>query len=432
MRAGFDDLRAGLSLRDVASAEGLKVKAWGGGGGIRFECPGCGKGGVDGSGARARDGVTWRCVRCGAGGDVVDVLRLSRGLDAKGAFREACGLAGLRRGDRVTDAGEKAPAWRRGAKVVEVGRNEEAPPPVGAEDLAERHRAVRGAALHYINLAGLVTEDDDEDRAGPRCHVDFLAGLEREGFGARARISADGYRVRADLEADIATARAYLGQRLGAAWPKVRPIAGELVGLCPRDDTGLATWLRYLGGDALVEAAKRADLIRPDGRETFAGSLVYLWTDEKGSPTYITGRAVPGLGLARGGPRAKCPKAPHNNDGAYGLPLPELPFGAHLADKRDAAGGPVCIVEGELDAVHGLADGPTVATGGAGRMGGAKGVQAIERWLRGRDAVVVFDVEADPVKRAEVDRRAMRLARAVGCRWSPARGDGEIAEGARL
>lgn len=429
MRVGFSGLRAGLSLRATAEGEGLKVKAWGGGG-IRFQCPACRKGGVDGSGARARDGVTWRCVRCGEGGDVVDVLRLSRGLDAKGAFREACGLAGLRRGDRVAKGGEKPPAWRRGAKVVEVGRNEEAPSPVGAEDLAERHRAVRVTALHYINLAGLALEDDDEDRATARCHVGFLAEREREGFGARARIAPDGYRVLAGLEADIATARAYLMQRLGAAWPQVRPIAGELVGLCPGDDTGLTTWLRYLGGVALVAAARRADLIRPDGRETFAGSLVYLWTDEKGSPTYITGRAVPGLGLAQGGPRAKCPRAPHNNDGAYGLPPPELPFGAHLADA--AAGGPVCIVEGELDAVHGLADGPTVATGGAGRMGGVKGVKAIERWLRGRDAVVAFDDEADPVKRAEVDRRAMRLARAVGCRWSPARGDGVIAEGARL
>lgn len=428
MRAGFSGLRAGLSLRATAEGEGLRVKAWGGGGGIRFGCPGCGKGGVDGSGARARDGVTWRCVRCGEGGDVVDVLRLSRGLDASGAFREACGLAGLRRGDRVTDAGEKPPAWRRGAKVVEVGRNEEAPPPVGAEDLAERHRAVRATALHYLNLADLVTEDDDEDRATARCHCDFLAEREREGFGATARIAPDGYRVLAGLEADRGAARAYLMQRLGAAWPQVRPAAAELVGLCPRDDTGLATWLRVLGGVALVEAAKRADLIRPDGRETFAGALVYIWTDARGSPVYLTGRAVPGL--ARGGPRAKCPKAPHNNDGAYGLPLPELPFGASLADKRDAAGGPVRIVEGELDAVHGLMDGPTVATGGSGRMGGVKGAKAIERWLRGRDAVVVFDVEADPVKGAEVDRRAEGLARAVGCRWSPARGDGDIAEGA--
>lgn len=425
MRVGFSDLRAGLSLRATAEGEGLKVKAWGGGG-IRFECPACRKGG-DGSGARARDGVTWRCVRCGEGGDVVDVLRLSRGLDASGAFREALDLAGLRRGDRVPQRGEKAPAWRRGAKVVEVGRNEEAPPPVGAADLAERHRAVRVTALHYLNLAGLALEDDDEDRATARCHVGFLAEREREGFGATARIAPDGYRVLAGLEADLGAARAYLMQRLGAAWPQVRPIAGELVGLCPGDDTGLTTWLRYLGGDALVAAARRADLIRPDGRETFAGSLVYIWTDARGSPTYLTGRAVPGLGLAQGGPRAKCPRAPHNNDGAYGLPPPELPFGAALADKR---AGPVRIVEGELDAVHGLAVGPTVATGGAGRMGGAQGVQAIKRWLRGRDGLVVFDVDPDPVKRTEVDRRAEGLARAVGCRWVPARGDGDIAEGA--
>jgi hypothetical protein len=410
----FDELRERLPLREVAESEGLKVKPWGRG--ILFDCPACMKGGRDGSGARARDGVTWRCVRCGEGGDVVDVLRVSRGVDAKGAFREACELAGLRRDERPTERDKRPPT-----EVRRLADTEEAPSPVGAEDLAERLRAVRFAMIHYRTLADL--ESDDPDRPTARGHVDFLAELEREGFGATATRSPDGYLVLTDLEADIRKARGYLMQRLGAAWPEVRPVADELVGVCPSADSGLATWLRHHGGDELVEAAKRADLIRPDGRERFAGALVYAWHDLRGRAVYLTGRAVPGL---HRDPKAKlCPRAPYNNDAGIGLPLPEVPFGAFLADKLE---GPIWICEGEADALHGLAVGPTVATGGAGRMGGARGVEAIKRWLGGREAVVRFDDEADPEKRAEIDRRAMDLARSVGCRWIPTGSDGGIAE----
>lgn len=426
MTAGFDDIRGRLPLRGAAEREGLKVKRWGRG--IQFDCPVCRKGGRDGSGARARDGVTWRCVRCMEGGDVVDLLRLSRGLDAKGAYREACELAGLpSRGPGR--GGEKSPSdGREVAKVTAPDPDrddDEGPAPVGADDLAERLRALGLAALHYGNLAGLRL--DDEDQATAREHVDFLAELDREGFGATARRSPDGYLERPDLETARRVACDYLMARLGAAWPDVRAIARELVGLCPVADSGLAAWLRYHGGEALLEAAFRADLIRTDGRERFAGFLVYFWHDDRGRVVYMTGRAVPGL---HRDPKAKlCASAPHNNEAGFGLPLPTVPFGGWLADKL---GGPVWIVEGELDALHGLADGPTVATGGAGRMGGRRGVEALKRWLRGRDAIVAFDDEDDPVKRAEIDRRAMELARAVGCRWAPAGGDGGIAEEAEL
>lgn len=424
MRPGFDEIRERLPLRDVAEREGCKVRVRGRG--ILFDCPVCMKGCRDGSGARARDGVTWRCVRCGEGGDVVDLLRLTRGLDGKGAYREACELAGLRR-----DGGEKSPmVWREVAsaderQVEEDRQVEESPSPVGADDLAERHRAVRFATLHYRNLADLGS--DDEDRVSSREHVDSLAGLEPERFGAKATRDADTYLVLADLEVKREIARDYLMQRLGAAWPEVRDVNAELVGICPSDDTGLRVWLRFHGGDALVEAAKRADLILPDGREKFAGCLIYNWHDDRGRVVYLTGRAVPEL---HRDPKAKlCPKAPHNNDAGIGLPIPEVPFGGFLADELE---GPIWIVEGELDAVHGLMAGPTVATGGTGRMGGAKGVGAIRRWLAGREGVVCFDNEADPVKRAEIDRRAMGLARAVGCRWVPTGSDGGIAEGAEL
>jgi len=424
MRAAYAELRARLSLRDLAAQEGLKVKAWGRG--ILFDCPVCMKGGRDGSGARARDGVTWRCVRCGEGGDVVDLLRLTRGLDGKGAYREACELAALR-----WEGGEKSPmVWREVAsgderQVEEDCQVEESPSPVEAEDLAERHRAVRFTGLHCVNLLDLGS--DDEDRVSAREHIDFLAELDPEGFGAKATRDAEGYLVLAELEAKREIAGDYLMQRLGAAWPEVRDVNAELVGICPCDDTGLLVWLRFHGGNALVEAAKRADLILPDGREKFAGCLIYNWHDDRGRVVYLTGRAVPGL---HRDPKAKlCPKAPHNNDAGIGLPIPEVPFGGFLADELE---GPIWIVEGELDAVHGLPAGPTVATGGTGRMGGAKGVGAIRRWLAGREAVVCFDDEADAVKRAEIDRRAMGLARAVGCRWVPTGSDGGIAEGAEL
>lgn len=232
------------------------------------------------------------------------------------------------------------------------------------------------------------------------------------------------------LMAELETTRAYLMERFGAAWPALRSIASELVGLCPAEDSGLRAWLRYHGGEALIEAARRADLISADGRERFARCLVYLWHDAFGRVVYLTGRKVPGFHphLLRD-PKAKnkclCPRAPHNNSDGFGIPLPAMPFGAFLADKLD---GPIFIVEGELDAVHELGAGPAVATGGTGRMGGRRGVEALKRWLRGRHAEVVFDHEDDPVKRAQIDRRAEELGQALGCGWRSLAGDGGIAK----
>lgn len=417
-KVDFGELRARLDLADVAEGEGLRV--WRRGGPrIIFACPGCGKGGTtarDDSGARARDGVTWGCVRCGEGGDVVDLLRLARGLDAAGAVKAACQLAGL---DRETGRPTPGEVWRpRRAPPPPVPEAE----PLAVEDLAERMRAVRLAAHHYQILAGLIAGDDWPSAAE---HVDFLA--EHGAFPRRRDLFNDRLqRVVPGLEENRLQALKYLGTRMGAAIGDARPILAELVGVCPSRNSGLRGYLETMGGAALVDAGARAGLFRHDGTDRFAGRLVYFWTDDGGRVVYLTGRAVPALVdvcNVRRDDKGEVIKgealpvfAPDRRGDRLGVPAPSAPFGGHLALRRD---GPVVIVEGELDAVHELVAGPAVATGGTGRMGNARGVEALRRFLAGREVIVAFDREADPDKQRRTDERAAELAQAIGARWVP-------------
>jgi len=168
-------------------------------------------------------------------------------------------------------------------------------------------------------------------------------------------------------------------------------------------------------------AGQRAGLFRRDRSERFAGRIVYFWADANGRVTYLTGRAVPALvdvcGIRRDSKgeviKGEALPKPENNPERIGVPLPQAPFGAHLAQRS----GPVLIVEGELDAVHELMGGPAVATGGTGRMGGARGVEALKKFLDGRPAIVSFDREIDAEKQARTDKRAVQLATALGARW---------------
>lgn len=416
MSVNFNELRARLDLADVAEGEGLRV--WRRGGPrVIFACPACGKGGKtarDDSGARARDGVTWGCVRCGEGGDVIDLLRLVRGLDVAGAVKAACELAGL---DRETGRPTPGEVWR----PRRLPPPEPEPEPLAVEDLAERMRAVRLAAHHYQILAELVVGDDWPSTAE---HVDFLA--ERGAFPRRLDLFNERLqRIVPDLEEGRRQALAYLGQRMGAALEDARPILADLVGVCPARNSGLRGYLETMGGAALVEAGTRAGLFRRDGTERFAGRLVYYWTDERGRVVYLTGRAVPALVdvCGRRDDKGEVIKgealpvfAPERRGDRLGVPAPSTPFGAHLALVRE---GPVVIVEGELDAVHELVAGPAVATGGTGRMGNARGVEALRRFLAGREAIVAFDCDADPDKQRRTDQRAAELAQAIGGRWVP-------------
>lgn len=383
----FGFIRERLSLHAVADGEGLKPRPWARGG-LVFDCPACRRGARDATGARSRDAVTWGCVRCEAKGDVVDLLALSRGLSAGDALKEALRLAG------DVEADEPAP---RPAKSPERAPSPEKLPPsaLSGDDLAERLRAVRFAALHYSRFAELGPEGEPPDERDERWEI--VSPAEQADFCG----------IRLDVEA-LEAGQAYLRERLGKALPEIRPVAYELIGLCPGPFTGLARFLEIHGGRGLVEAAKRADLIGADGRERFAGGLVYFWHDLGGSVAYLTGRTR----------TAKlCPRAPHNNEDGRGLPLPEVPFGAYLTDRGAWDDPTIWIVEGELDAVGALLGGPTVATGGAGRMGGARGVEALRRWLAGRPAIVRFDAEPDPEKAAKIDERARKLAEALDCRW---------------
>lgn len=78
-RRGWIEDARGVPLPDVAAALGLNVHRRGGR--ISLECPGCGadrRGRTDPRGAAGltADGAGWRCHRCGAGGDGLDLAAL--------------------------------------------------------------------------------------------------------------------------------------------------------------------------------------------------------------------------------------------------------------------------------------------------------------------------------------------------------------------
>jgi len=420
-RHDFEALRDGLDLAVIAEGEGLKV--WRRSRGLAMMCPACGRGDRSGSGALSRDGVRWSCVRCEAKGDAIDIIRLCRRIDAAEAVRIARELAGL--GAPSPSTGWSVPSVRSASSGPRILPSV---PALDAVDVAERMRAVRLAALHYQYLAGLA---DGEDWPSPEEHVDFLAEL--GAFDARRVRIGDGRRRVPDLEVSIGAALAYLAERAWAALHDSRPLVAELVGICPAQDSGLRGWLRHHGGDALVEAGERAGLFLADGGEHFAGRLIYLWTDDIGRVVYLTGRAVPALvevcGIQRNDKgeviKGMALPSPDNNPRRIGVQPPDYPFGAAVARRLVAEGDAIELVEGELDAIHGLRAGPTVATGGTGRMGSERGAARLRAWLESLPSVtpiVSFDREADGGKQAEVDRRAMALARAVGGRVVPAKG----------
>jgi hypothetical protein len=398
MRRDFDEIRACLELEKVAEDEGLSPKRRRESGALTFACPACHQSlSSDRHGAAmSNDKQRWKCIRCDEKGDVIDLLRLTRGLDASGAIRLASDLAGL-----DADSGR--------AKPGDVWKPKQRPSPsvpafdpLSSDDEAERMRAIRLAWLHLQNLTGLA---DGEDIPSSAEHLRFIVEL-----GGLERMLA----ARSDERRQVALA--YLRQRMGLVWNDAKPFLGKLVAVAPASDSGLRGYLQIMGGTALVEAGEHAGLFRKDGSETFAGCLVYAWTDERGVVTYLTGRQVPGLRDWERKGEALPVFNPERRGDRIGVRSPSVPFGAHLSNKRT---GSVAIVEGELDAVHELVVGPAIATGGTGRMGNAGGVAALKHFLAGRDAVVSFDSEPDPTKQTKTDERAERLATMLGVRWMP-------------
>lgn len=378
MRRGiFAELRERLDVRDVAEGAGLTRRR------LDFDCPACSRK----LRVRSNDGRGWHCVGCKSRGDAVDLLALMGGGDRAAALRAACRLAGIDLDDRSND---RPPPPPRPAPSP--------PPPLADDEREQRLRALRAAALHYGYVSGWWGH---KDTPRPGEHLHYLADL--AGFDRR--------QIPGILAASDA-AQAYVSRRLQCV--PADPLAG-IVAACPTRRTGLAEYLRHLGGPELAEAGTRTGLLRADGSESLAGRVVYLWTNARGSVVGLTGRAVPGL------VRDEAPKVlalPVHGTGAdpeRGIPRAGVPFGLHLALRLP---GPILIVEGETAALAALRDGdPAVATGGTSRTRPENLSAALGD--RVADAMVVFDCESDPDKQRATDDRAEGLASALGCLWVP-------------
>lgn len=381
-RDTFAEIRARLDVRDLAKREGLDGRD-DKQGRLHFTCPICGRTHK----AMSADGAGWHCVACGQKGDAVDLLAAVRGLDAGEALRVAKGLAGILDDDR---ARWTPPPPRR------------QPPPLvvlSPDDAAARTRALRLAALHYGYLGGWHRDDDTPSPGEHLAHLQDFAGLP-------------------DLEAartkrDATAVRAYGGRRLAALDGRTDAQLAALVGAAPCARSGLREFLAHHGAD--VDAAVRAGLLRADGSEVLAGRLVYVWTDARGGPVYLTGRAI------ADDQQLKVYALPVHGAGAdptVGVPRPGVPFAlaAALAVAEEHPDLPILVAEGELDALALLSLGwPAVATGGTSRTPAA----TLAACLAGHPVRVVFDFgEADPAKQAQTDARAedtARELRALGC-----------------
>jgi hypothetical protein len=379
----FAAVRDRLDVRDLAAAEGLSREV------RHFDCPAC----LGRLKAMSRDGAGWYCVKCEARGDAVDLMVLTRRLSKGDALRECRRLAGV--------ADESPDRWR----PTPAPRRLPAPPSLDAGEWRQRTRALRLAAHHYATLGGWLA---GPVIASPESHLMFL----RDDLGLSEIDTAR-------TEQGLAIAGDYARSRLRALRSPVRTELAEIVGLAPSPRSGLAQNLASHGGAGLVDAAKRAGLLREDGSEPLAGRLVYVWTDPKGVALYLTGRAVPGFTREDAPKVLALPVFGAGADPGRGVPRPGVPFGLRhaleLADRRP--GRPIVIVEGEAQAFAGLASGRAVlATGGTSRTK----AQDIRSALGGRPALVAFDVEDDAGKQTRTDERALRLAADLGASWVPA------------
>jgi hypothetical protein len=378
MRRGiFAELRERLDVRDVAEGAGLTRRR------LDFDCPACSRK----LRVRSNDGRGWHCVGCKSRGDAVDLLALMGGGDRAAALRAACRLAGIDLDDRSND---RPPPPPRPAPSP--------PPPLADDEREQRLRALRAAALHYGYLSGWWGQ---KDTPRPGEHLRYLADL--AGFDRR--------QIPGILAASDA-AQAYLSRRLQCV--PADPLAG-IVAACPTRRTGLAEYLRHLGGPELAEAGTRTGLLYADCSEALGGRLVYVWTDAAGRALTLTGRRIDGLAPDSAPKVRALPVHGAGADLAAGVPRPGVPFGLHLAL---AIPGPLLIVEGETAALAALRDGcAAVATGGTSRTPAHDLARALGE--RVTDAVVVFDCERDPAKQPTTDARAEDLARALGCSWVP-------------
>ncbi len=444
-------VRAALSVEVAAECLGLSPRARGGH--VDFACPACGKRTSDNKPAARVFGERWKCVRCEAKGDVIDLVRLVEGGDNAGALRRACEMARI----NPADYRDPIPGWKLAERVTALRdadeRRREAVRPALAcsaerladDALAARLRALNLAAWHYLTLAPWHLRDEGDayrdgptgdDRPSAREHLEYIAEMVAPHKVPRLypvdflRGAVDDVLARAEVAA------AYVRRRLGLGPDdEVPEVVRELVGVCPAQVTGLEALLYIHGGPALVQAGVDAGILRHwDGRlvEAFAGRIIYIWTDARGRAVYLTGRAVEVIGddgekrLAFLSERA--PKAlglpvfdPERRCDRLGVPRVEAPFGIHHALRAAAQATHTVIVEGELDALAELMTGPAVATGGSGRMGGARSLPALRAAIADLNPIVQFDCDDDPEKRKNTDQRAHDLALAIGCRWLPAR-----------
>jgi hypothetical protein len=317
------------------------------------------------------------------------------------ALEAGAALAGVKL-PRRDGLAQRSPARPRPAPHAAPVRS------LSAGDLDERKRALRLAALHY----GFLAWGGDEGAPSAAEHLAYL--VEMAGMAP------------ADAEATLrgrTAALAYAAQR--GLCPLARRPLTALLGCCPHWRTGLREYLRLHGGPEVVEAARRAGLWK-EGRngaafETMRGRLVFVWSDERGTISYLTGRAVPDLADAcalrdEDGQLVKSyALRVWRTDGAngVGMPAPVAPFGLCAAGRLVSESRPFVVVEGEIDAIGALLAGwPGVATGGTGRMSGA----VVAAALGGRPAVVCPDRDSDPRTRAETERRAGLLAEVLGAR----------------
>ncbi|MBL8786201.1 MAG: hypothetical protein JNJ59_14980 [Deltaproteobacteria bacterium] len=218
-------------------------------------------------------------------------------------------------------------------------------------------RALRLAALHYQYLAGSLV-DLAEDVPSPEEHLRYLVDV-----------------------CGLSPLRAFLIE--GAIRQIRRGAERALVGLSPLANNGLRGFLAHLGGERLVEGAEAAGLVEGHD-EPFAGCFVFLWHDEAGNVTSLTGQKV--------------------DDGAPVVARmlgPSLPFGLAEALRLE---GPIFVVEDESLAAASLAAGrPTIALGRPSRFA----PELVALALAGRPAVVFADGFGDVT-------RARHLAQVIG------------------
>jgi hypothetical protein len=378
----YEDLRARLHPLDVAGQLGLRVKS------NYFECPHDGCNVVKGKvvpKAQAFDDGHWRCCKCEAKGDAVELLQIREGLDKGEATERAKYLAGL--------DDDRPP-----------------PPPPSRPDPPKVPQAFLDRAIEVYTIA-----TDHYDR------------LRREGDSYLARFGNDlSPADRSTTGKARASGLAYLNGRGIAPLVKHR----VPIGLAPSLRTGLLIRLREWS-DPLDVAVTHGLAYKAKSRsheEAYRGRVWLPWQDDKGNTLSVKGRAIPDL-------------AAHNNlrrnkeDGSIAMPMksprttiygdkfpqavkPTHPFGWAPAIEllRSGAPEPLLIVEGEIDALSAMLTGyPAVATGGSSGVGTTVLAGLLDK--QPFRTLVLFDRDDDDETRARVEEDAQKLAAKTRSRW---------------